>query len=89
MWRYFVLDFTPTSGALWRRDSEETTRSAEILDLPSGEWRPSDVFFRIFAGHWDRDNPEEISARRADEIIRSWLASGRLSRTPQESPGVD
>jgi hypothetical protein len=87
-WQYFYVTdgrATPTAppDGIGRTDRDGPQYNAEMLSR-EGQWRRSEFLMRY---HWrgtTEDDYVEVSQERAIEIIEEWVASGRLSRWPDE-----
>jgi hypothetical protein len=87
-WQFFyTVDGRATADkppwALGRTDRDGPRYNAQMLVSPA-RWRPSEFLARYHLLGTNEDDYVEISEDRAIGIIEDWVASGRLSRWPDE-----
>jgi hypothetical protein len=87
-WQYFYKIYGDANSdeqprALGRTDADGPKYNAQMLVRPA-EWMSSDFLVRYHLLGSNDDDYVKISEDRAIEIIEDWVASGRLTRWPDE-----
>jgi hypothetical protein len=90
-WRYFLSGDTPELADEGKvgitRLAEGTPVSMAESVVRWGEWRPSDRMYR--AKYLGSDYEfVEITAERAEELLRRWVEIGRLEKHPGEDSRI-